>query len=669
MMATVDPPAPLDEAALLEAHLQRLAGHLLPLAPGHAFLELLTHRLLGDAAKDPDTLRARLAEEDQRLEQHLVTLAARSPFGRLIEHHHLSRLESDLLLFALLPELDDRFGDVFLALRGGTLPRRPTLGIALRALLVDRAERWQARHHLAGSALWEAGLLRRDAEDRPGLDTLLIPSAPVVAAAHGHLPERLDGGVEIALIGANVAETEIRPALAALVADLARWFETVQSGVIHLVAEAPDDARQVASTLARAFGRPLLRITGLDAKDDAALREAALAGVAASAVLLLEVERGVDALRVPGAWKPPGLAIVSSPPGCAVHLPPALQARRIDISRPRPAEQAATWRSALDAVNGSAEVNLLASRTYLTTSEIRKVATLAALRANIAGRVAPVHEDVLGALAEAVPDPVSSLARTTRPKVAWSRLVLERDTKSRLEELIVRVQHRVTVEDTWGMAGAEGRGDGLIALFHGESGTGKTLGAEAVAARLGLPMLRIDLSRVVSKYIGETEKHLGSLFDAAEGFRTVLFFDEADALFGSRTGVKDAHDRYANIETNYLLYRLEAFEGTALLSTNLMQNLDSAFTRRLQFIIHFPRPSAPLQRQIWSQHLPREQLAPGVDLDALVQKQDLVGGEIRNAALSAAYAAAAAGSAISQAMLDQAVRAERIKRGKAVRRE
>ena len=668
-MSNAEPTLPRENAALLEMQLQRLAGHLLFVSSDRAFLEPLARGLVGDAVEDAAALRARLGEEDHRLEQQLAALGPTSYLAQLIAHHHLSRLESDLLFFALLPELDDRFGDVFQALRGPGSSRRPTLGIALRALLGERADRWQARRHLTGSPLWEAGLLRRDTEDRVGLDVVLIPSAPCIAAAHGHLPHRLDGGVDVERVLLEGPEQPLRQGLTTVADDLAGWIELVQIGAAHLICENLDDARAIASRLARSFARPLVRVSGVGAPSDAAVREAALVAVVTSGMLLVEVDRGVDVVRIPDGWRPPSPAFFASAPRCDVHWPASLPTRRIQVQRARPGEQAGIWQSALDRVKGTADVALFASRTHLTVSEIGRTASLAAERAVSSKRATPEHNDFVEALREAVPDPVSPVARSTRPRVAWSRLVLERETKARLEELVGRVQHRRTVEDDWGMAGAEGRGDGLIALFHGESGTGKTLGAEAVAARLGLPMMRVDLSRVVSKYIGETEKHLGALFDAAEGFRAVLFFDEADALFGNRTGVKDAHDRYANLETNYLLFRLEAFEGAALLATNLLTNIDTAFTRRLQFIVHFPRPSAALQRLIWVHHLPAEQLAADVDLDALVRRQDLVGGEIRNAALAAAYATAAAGGKIQQATLEHAVRAERIKRGKAVRRE
>jgi SpoVK/Ycf46/Vps4 family AAA+-type ATPase len=171
---------------------------------------------------------------------------------------------------------------------------------------------------------------------------------------------------------------------------------------------------------------------------------------------------------------------------------------------------------------------------------------------------------------------------------------------------------------------------------------------------------------VVSKYIGETEKNLAEVFAQAEGFRALLFFDEADALFDKRTGTRDAHDRYANLEVNFLLQRLEAFDGIAVLATNMPQQMDEAFTRRFTLSIHFPRPTPGRQLALWRHHLPAGRLAPGLDLERLVTRHDLVGGEIRNAALTAAYAAAAAGGTITQALLEAAAAQELEKQGRPI---
>lgn len=674
---------PQDPATtFLQAMLGRLAAHLLRIAPDRAFLEPLARALIGDALADPAAREARLAEAQREVEQMLRDLGGTFPLARLIAAHRLSRLEADLLGIALLPELDDRFGDVFLSIRGGAPPRRPTLGIALRALFDAYADRWRARRHLDRSPLWEAGLLRADVGrgeghrilEPAGMDALLWPSAPVIAAAFGYAPSRLDTGAEVMILAPEERGEALRAGLAALAPELCRWIEAAQAGVVHLVCDHLADGVALAASLSRTFGRELVHVTAVARDPEAALQQAALCATMTTGLLLVELDApdapggsGVaSALRVPASFRPPGPVLIATPPRCEVSLPAGLPARRLELPRPRPGEQASLWREALAGRAGDVKVHVLANRTHLSAAQIRRTAARAAERAALAGRPAALHDDIVDALAETAPDPTSSLAHWTRPGVPWSRLVLDRETRVLLEELVQRVEHRVTVQDEWGMGGPGGRGEGLVAMFHGDPGTGKTLAAEAIAARLGLPLMRVDLSRVVSKYIGETEKHMASLFDAAEGFRCVLLFDEADTLFGKRTGVKDAHDRYANLETNYMLSRLEVFEGLALLATNLLQNVDTAFVRRLQFIVPFPRPTVPLKQRLWLTHLPRERLAPDVDIDALATRYDLVGGEIRNAALAAAFQAAATSSLITAAMLDHAIRAERLKAGKAV---
>jgi SpoVK/Ycf46/Vps4 family AAA+-type ATPase len=208
-------------------------------------------------------------------------------------------------------------------------------------------------------------------------------------------------------------------------------------------------------------------------------------------------------------------------------------------------------------------------------------------------------------------------------------------------------------------------GRGLTALFSGGSGTGKTLAAEVVAHALGLDLYRIDLSRIVSKYIGETERNLDRVFGAAASVQGLLFFDEADALFGRRSEVKDAHDRYANIEIGYLLQKLEEFDGIAILATNLHGNLDTAFIRRLQFHVDFPFPDEEQRRRIWERHLPREApVGSDVDLGFLARQFRLSGGHIRNVALAAAVMAADDQTTIDMRHLMRAVRRELQKAGR-----
>jgi SpoVK/Ycf46/Vps4 family AAA+-type ATPase len=201
------------------------------------------------------------------------------------------------------------------------------------------------------------------------------------------------------------------------------------------------------------------------------------------------------------------------------------------------------------------------------------------------------------------------------------------------------------------------RGLGISALFAGESGTGKTMAAEVIANHLRLGLYRIDLSAVVSKYIGETEKNLRRVFDAAEDGGAILFFDEADALFGKRSEVKDSHDRYANIEINYLLQRMEAYRGLAILSTNMKSALDPAFLRRLLFIVNFPFPGVAERKAIWQKVFPPRTPTLGLDFDRLA-RLNLTGGHIHNIALNAAFLAAQAGAPVSMLMVLEAARAE-----------
>jgi hypothetical protein len=230
----------------------------------------------------------------------------------------------------------------------------------------------------------------------------------------------------------------------------------------------------------------------------------------------------------------------------------------------------------------------------------------------------------------------------------WEDLVLPPDRLRMLREFMLWIEHRATVEDAWGGQG----GGGPVALFAGPSGTGKTLAARVIAGSLEWPLFRIDLGRLVSKYVGETEENLNRLFDAAHDQPMVLQFDEADALFARRGEIKEARDRYANMEVSHLLARIETHRGPVILTTNLRRNLDAAFTRRLQMVVEFPRPDADARTTLWARLLPpRAPLAEGVSIAELASAVALTGGQIRNAALHAAYLAAGAGSAIGPAEL------------------
>ncbi len=254
---------------------------------------------------------------------------------------------------------------------------------------------------------------------------------------------------------------------------------------------------------------------------------------------------------------------------------------------------------------------------------------------------------------------LDDLAQRIEPAAEWDDLVLPEAQRQILREVAAHVRQRTRVYEAWGFAAKGARGLGISALFAGASGTGKTMAAEVLANELRLDLYRIDLSQVVSKYIGETEKNLRRVFDAAEEGGAILLFDEADALFGKRSEVKDSHDRYANIEVSYLLQRMEAYRGLAILTTNMKGALDTAFMRRIRFVVQFPFPDAAQRAEIWRRVFPPDTPTEGLDTNRLA-RLNVTGGNIRNIALNAAFLAADAGEPVRMAHL-LARRAQRVR--------
>jgi SpoVK/Ycf46/Vps4 family AAA+-type ATPase len=322
----------------------------------------------------------------------------------------------------------------------------------------------------------------------------------------------------------------------------------------------------------------------------------------------------------------------------------------LDIEKPQIHEQAAAWVDFLGGPSGNWPARL-AGQFNLNLPTIRQVAATAlADESRLVDRIHPDAEPPLcdqasvGALAWQIclsrtRPRLDRLAQRIDPKARWEDIVLPEEPLGLLREICGQVEQRLRVYETWGLREDMNRGLGISALFFGESGAGKTMAAEVIANALCLNLYRIDLSAVVSKYIGETEKNLRRLFDAAEDGGVILFFDEADALFGKRSEVKDSHDRYANIEVNYLLQRMEAFHGLAILATNMKSALDQAFLRRLRFIVNLPFPGSVERQRIWARSF-----APGLPLDELDEERlarfNLTGGSIHNIAINAAFLAA-----------------------------
>ncbi len=318
------------------------------------------------------------------------------------------------------------------------------------------------------------------------------------------------------------------------------------------------------------------------------------------------------------------------------------------------------------ATGDAEELALAVAAHRLDAGQLRRAADVAVRTAVLAGR--PVRpDDVRAAVRAQNGAGLDRLARRVEPGVGWDDLVLPPTTHRRLRELALRARHREQVLGQWGMRPGGGRGRGVIALFAGESGTGKTMSAEVVAADLGMDLYVVDLSTVVDKYIGETEKNLERIFTEASAVNAVLLFDEADAIFGKRSEVKDAHDRHANIESAYLLQRMESFDGIAVLTTNLRANLDEAFTRRLDVVADFPVPDAGHRLALWDRCLgdllPR---ADDLDLAFCADRFELAGGSIRACAVTAAYLAAESGGPLTMRQVVTAVAQEYRKLGRLV---
>ena len=345
-------------------------------------------------------------------------------------------------------------------------------------------------------------------------------------------------------------------------------------------------------------------------------------------------------------------------------VPVQRQILTYDVDKPTSDEQRTLWRSALGplaaSVNG--QVDGVVSHFNLNGPTIQTICTRLMGSALLddrlpEGRTVDLEGRLWDTCRTQVRVSMADLARRIDPRARWEDLVLPDTRMDTLRDMASQVRQRTKVYETWGFAARVSRGLGITALFVGPSGTGKTMAAEVLAIELNLDLYAIDLSSVVSKYIGETEKNLKKVFDAAEEGGAVLLFDEADALFGKRTEVKDSHDRYANVEVSYLLQRMEEYRGLAILTTNMKEALDTAFLRRIRFIVEFPFPDAVHRAEIWSKTFPQQTPTHDLDIEKLAQL-NIPGGVIRNVAMNAAFLAADEDQPVGMPHILRAARSE-----------
>jgi DNA polymerase III delta prime subunit len=326
------------------------------------------------------------------------------------------------------------------------------------------------------------------------------------------------------------------------------------------------------------------------------------------------------------------------------------------------------WRDALfnaTVTLSEAEVRSLAGRYVLPTNKVWEALATARDLATMQG-CEETDASGIAAAARLVSDQgLDALAAKVERACGWDDLVLPRQTLQRLREFAAAIRSRDTVYDQWGFTGHVSSGGGVKALFAGPSGTGKTMAAGVIAQELGLDLYKVDLATVISKYIGETEKNLERIFRGARASSAILFLDEAEALLGRRSEVKDSHDRYANIEVAYLLQKLEEHDGVVVLATNLRRNIDDAFNRRLQYIIDFPRPQEHEREQLWRKMFPPQApLDARIDFAFLAKQFDLAGGDIRNVALEAAFLAASGEGVIGMPAIVRALARQLVKEGR-----
>jgi ATPase family associated with various cellular activities (AAA) len=619
--------------------------------------------LLGVAAEEPALVNV---------------IDADSPLAALARAHGLSSFDLELLVIALAPEVDVRYGRLYAFLQDDVSRTVPEVDLALTLLCPTAESKIARREHFAS----DAPLLRDELLSLisgPGgerssllsqglkLDDAVIRRVLGIGGLHSRLRR------SCTLLDPTAAnDGAVDAALAGLVADAHRRGEPL---TLYLSGRSARAKREAAHALAATAHAPLLCMdveAAFDGPGDQGLigvllRDASLH----DAVVYLDP---IDQLRESGPVARRLLEALSGHGGASLlggtrPDPPAGLEGMLHAAFELPDRVARRDRWA-DALAGAAitvdeeTVDDLAARFRLTPDQITDAVAVARNVARIDDR--PVRRGDLFAAARTRTDVApSGLARKIDPIHDWDDLVLPEDTAAQLQEMCQQIVERPRVLDAWGFGHRHARGRGVSALFAGPSGTGKTTAAEIIARELGLDLLKIDLSGVVSKYIGETEKNLQRVFAAAENANAILFFDEADALFGKRSEVRDSHDRYANIEIAYLLERMEDYDGVAILATNLRQNVDDAFVRRLSFVVEFPFPTDDERVRIWELQFPAEaEREPEIDFEALAREFRITGGSIRNIVQAAAYLAAGDGRPIATPHLLHATRREYQKLGR-----
>lgn len=618
----------------------------------------------GDPAPRPDrAVRARIEAEADAAAAAGEQLRLR----RLAADAGLTDLDTEILVVALVPDLDSRFERLYGYLNDDVTRRRATIGLALALADVSPASASARARLMPGAPLIDRSLIVLDDIDRPFLTRAMRVPDRVAAHLLG------DDGSDPTLVGVL---TEPVPFPGARADQLARALRAGQR-LIYMRESGAGIGPSVAAAALRAAGRPVLGVEltrlaqGRDPRDVVTVlgREALLRGAGVVAGPVEALTDHPEALRLLTELPVPVTVVgrVTWDPAWTDGVPLV-----IDAGTLTPTDRIELWSAELAGRagaltdRGAVDPSAIPAHFVLGPSQVARAVAAASANAALDGGAMTAEDLRRGARAQNAAG-LERLARRVEPAVGWDDIVLPDSARGQLRDLAARARNRDRVLVEWRMRVGGGRGRGVTALFAGDSGTGKTMSAEVIAGELGLDMYTVNLATVVDKYVGETEKNLERIFTEAGGVNAVLLFDEADAIFGKRSEVRDAHDRYANIESAYLLQRMETFDGLAILATNLRSNIDEAFTRRLDMIIDFPAPDERSRLSIWQRCLrPPAPVADDLDLDFCARAFTMSGGNIRSAATTAGYLAAGADGPIGMPELIAAIAAEYRKMGRLV---
>jgi len=605
------------------------------------------------------------------------------PLVRLAAIFGLSPIEVDVLLVALAPEIEPRYEQLFAYLQNDVTRKRPSIDLAANLLAAAPAAKVKIRNLLTPqSPLLRHRLLMLVPEPHDSNPSLLRRALKLDdGIAHYLLSSDQPPSPSLAFHSLEETPAQVETSEASK-KDLDNLISTLERrgadrAIIHLTASHLDTAQSAALFIAHSLLRPLIEgnlvflskepATAAIWWRDAILSNAILAithttpeGEPESESLEAALWRDYEASPAPVILIGSGFTSARFPSGAPVFP--------LHLAAPEAAAERQIWTEALAAHPDGFDVAQLAEAFPLPRTSVARIVSIAEAYASIRNPSDPhvTTDDLLRAGRSLSTPRLAEFAISIDPRYTWDDIVLPDAQMQQLKRLAGRLRNRARVMQEWGFAEKMSRGRGLSILFTGGPGVGKTMAAEVLAKELNLRLFQIDLPSVVSKYIGETTKNLSSIFREAELTQSLLFFDEADALFGKRAEVKDAQDRYANLEINYLLQRLEVYEGPVILSTNLQKNMDEAFLRRLQEMVEFPMPDEEQRAKIWEKHLPKSAPRGDINFEFLARRFPLSGGNIRNALLSAAFRAAETNEPISMQHIVPSIELEMQKQGRIV---